>query len=70
MNFDEYLMKTLEDEELRKEYESLEIEYTMIKAANKANLTGQQLIDTNTEEGLLGVYNLGMQHMYEYLKGE
>lgn len=51
------------DDEMKKEH-------TMIKASNKAGLTMTQLIDINFEDGLMGVYNLGMKHMYEYLKGE
>ena len=45
-----------------------EIEDIMIKASNQARLTKVQLLDTLFEEGVLAVYNLGLQHMYEYLK--
>lgn len=45
-----------------------EKEETMIRAANKANLTRNQLLDTLYEEGILAVYNLGMKHMYEYME--
>lgn len=40
----------------------------MIRAANKAKLTRNLLLDTLYEEGVLAVYNLGMKHMYEYLE--
>ena len=39
-----------------------------IKAANEYGLTKQQLMDFFWDNGLMGVYNLGMKHMYEYLK--
>lgn len=39
----------------------------MIIAANKAGLTKRQLLDVLAEEGLMGVYNLGLKHMYDYL---
>ena len=73
MNFNEYLFKSLEeDEELRKEYEALEQEYklegAMIGASNKAGFTKQQLFVVLAEDGLVGVYDLGMKHMYEYLE--
>lgn len=42
----------------------------MIRASRKANLTRNQLLDTLFEEGVVAVYNLGMEHMYEYLKGD
>ena len=42
----------------------------MIRASRKAGLTRNQLLDTLFEEGILAVYNLGMKHIYEYLKGE
>lgn len=39
----------------------------MIKASNKARLTRTMILDTYKYEGLMGVYNLGMQHMLDYL---
>ena len=42
----------------------------MIRAANKAEISSHQLMDTLIQSGLTGVYNLGMQHMLEYLKGD
>lgn len=41
-----------------------------IRASRQAELTRNQLLDTLYEDGVLAVYNLGMKHMYEYLKGE
>ena len=54
-------------EAIDKHYEKKDV---MIKASNKAGLTRNQLLDTLFENGVLAVYNLGMKHMYEYLKGE
>ena len=42
---------------------------TMIRATNNARLTNKDLLEANKKNGLMGVYDLGMQHMYEYLKG-
>lgn len=47
-----------------------EMQNVMIRASRKAGLTRQELFDKLFNEGVLAVYNLGMQHMYEYLKGE
>ena len=46
------------------------IEGTMIRAANKAVVTSHQLLDVLVQQGVMGVYNLGLKHMYEYLKGD
>ncbi len=54
-------------EEENKQYD---MENSMIGASNKARLTRNQLIDMFFEEGVMAIYNLGMKHMYEYLKGE
>ena len=43
------------------------LEDTMIKASNKALVTREQLLNVLFQKGVLAVYNLGMQHMYEYL---
>lgn len=43
------------------------MEEAIIRASTNAGLTHRQLIDTNTMSGLMGVYNLGMEHMYKYL---
>ena len=45
-------------------------EDTMIKASIKAGVTKDEIIKTFYENGLIGIYNLGMRHMYNYLKGE
>lgn len=46
------------------------IKDVMIRAATKAEISSHQLMDTLIQSGLTGVYNLGMQHMLEYLKGD
>lgn len=50
--------------------ELMNLEDTMIRAANKAEISSHQLFDVFNCRGLMGVYHLGMQHMYEYLRGE
>lgn len=51
------------------------LEDAMIRASRKAGLTKDELIDIfyrgadSENGGLMGVYNLGMKHMYEYLEG-
>lgn len=78
MDFTEYLAQVLEsDEKLREEYEALEQEYkledAMIGASNKAKITKYKLIDVfykgadSDNGGIMGIYNLGMKHMWEYL---
>ena len=60
-----------------KDFDSVEIyanmiekmEDEMIKASNKAGITSHQLLDILVQQGVTGVYNLGLKHMYEYLKG-
>lgn len=44
-------------------------EDAMIKATRKAEATPHELFDAFEQKGILGVYNLGLKHMYEYLKG-
>ena len=44
------------------------MEDLMTRASRKAELTRNQLLDILFEKGVLAVYNLGMQHMYEYLE--
>lgn len=46
------------------------IDDAMIGAAVKGCLKGADLLDLFKEQGLFAIYNLGLQHMYEYLKGE
>ena len=43
-------------------------EDAMINASNKAKITTHQVLDVLIQEGAMGVYNLGLKHMYEYLK--
>lgn len=50
--------------------EDEKMKYVMIEASSTAELTKQELFDVLYEYGLIGVYNLGMVHMYQYLKGE
>ncbi len=44
------------------------MEDAMIRAANKAVVTSHQLLDILMQQGLMGVYHLGLKHMYEYLE--
>lgn len=53
-------------EAIDKHYEKQDV---MIRASRKAELTRDQLVDTCFKDGILAVYNLGLEHMYEYLKG-
>ena len=39
----------------------------IIRASNQASLTRADLSDAFKESGLMGVYNFGMKHMWEYL---
>ena len=39
----------------------------IIRATRKSNVTKQILLDTFAEEGLIGVYNLGLKNMLDYL---
>ncbi len=40
----------------------------MIRASNNAHLTKDILMDTWYMKGLMGVYNLGLEHMLSYLE--
>ena len=42
----------------------------MIHATRKSNITKQTLLDVFAEKGLVGVYNLGLKNMLDYLKME
>ena len=42
----------------------------MIIASNKTGTTFRKLWDVKQKDGLIGVYNLGLKHMYEYLEGK
>lgn len=46
------------------------MEDAMIGAAIKGGLKGADLLDLFKWQGLFGIYNLGMKHMYEYLNGD
>ena len=60
---------TLEEfERLRKKNKKEDLEDVMYKASYKGKLTRDKLLNTLFEEGVLAVYDLGMKHMYEYLK--
>lgn len=39
----------------------------MIRASRKAHLSRKKLIDTYESSGLMGVYNLGLKNMLDYL---
>ena len=68
MDFNKCVIYVLDNEELNdQEYLMME---SMIRASNKAELNLRKLFDTYEKDGLMTVYNLGMKHMYEYLKGE
>lgn len=41
----------------------------MIRASRKSGVTKQDLMDAFTEKGLVGVYNLGLKNMLDYLNG-
>ena len=40
----------------------------IVHAAIHSDITKQQLIDLFWERGVVSIYHLGMQHMYEYLE--
>ena len=60
-----YYCDGYEKRELTKEEKMKDV---MIRASNKAESTRNQLLEVLFEKGVLAVYNLGMQHMYEYLE--
>lgn len=45
-----------------------DMEDSMIRASNKAGITSTQLLNVLVQQGVIGVYNLGLKHMYEYLE--
>lgn len=47
-----------------------DVEDAKIRASRKAGINAPQLLNYLEDYGCLGVYNLGMKHMYEYLKGD
>ena len=55
-------------EEIEKNSTKESKEESMIRAGNKAVITSHQLLDVFAQKGVMGVYHLGMKHMYEYLE--
>ena len=53
-------------------YEAIDKHYekqdAMLRASNKYDVKYSDLLNAYEENGLMGVYNLGMEHMYDYLK--
>ena len=41
----------------------------IIRATRKSNVTNKILLDIFAEKGLVGVYNLGLKNMLDYLNG-
>ena len=61
----------MSDLDLERGYRNVEennMKDAMIRASNKAGITKEELFDVLSDYGLMGVYNLGMVHMYDYLK--
>lgn len=50
------------------EYEKLE--ETMIRAARSAHFSENIVKEEFKSKGILGIYNLGMKHMYDYLQNK
>ena len=44
------------------------MEDVMMRASNNGDINTNKLVHTFRTDGLMGVYNLGLQHMYLYLK--
>lgn len=42
----------------------------IIRATRESNVTNEILLDTFTEKGLIGVYNLGLENMLDYIENE
>ena len=40
----------------------------IIQATINSGITKQQLADVFNDRGIVGIYHLGMKHMYEYLE--
>lgn len=55
-------------EDIEKNSTKESMEDAMIRAGNKAVITSHQLLDIFVQQGVMGVYHLGMKHMYEYLE--
>ncbi len=45
-------------------------ENRIIRATRKASVTKDDLLDVFWEKGLVGVYNLGLKNMLDYLNGK
>ena len=41
----------------------------MIRASNQSGINKEILLNTFAQDGLMGVYNLGLEDMYDYMKG-
>lgn len=48
--------------------DDIQDEDIMIRAARKTNITKQDLLKTFDREGLMGIYNLGLKNMLDYMK--
>ena len=42
----------------------------IIRATRKSNVTNEILLDTFAEKGLVGIYNLGLKNMFDYLRND
>lgn len=51
-------------------FENEKIQNAMICAARNANLSKEEMVEIFRDKGIMKVYNLGMKHMYNYLKNE
>lgn len=60
--------KTIWLSDIKEENTQDKTEDAMIRAGNKAVITSHQLLDVFVQKGVMGVYHLGMKHMYEYLE--
>ena len=47
-----------------------DVDDIMIRASRKASLTKNDLFNTFQENGLVGVYNMGLKNMLDYLNGK
>ena len=69
--FDNRVSETMEEKCLheRSVMEARLLEWLSVDNLNRAyGKTREQIFDAFSEKGLIGIYNLGMKHMYEYLK--
>lgn len=56
------------NDKLEEENKEETMDDAMINAAIKYGFNGKELLDLFKERGLVGIYHLGMKHMYQYLK--